>query len=230
MPSTQLSVASSSVPSYGRSNYSGQKRGRYNRNSKWSNKRWSTAPGGQSGGTITKISQVTNLGYITVTNLDVVGQYEFKLNDLPNDTDFEGIFDMYRIVKVILHFIPLNNAIDIYGGNPVAVQSGGMLYTCKDYNDINNPATVNEVAAYQTCKFTPSYEKHVRSIKPLLVPTDYVAGATIPFNPPNSTWVPIDKDEQPYAGIKYGINASPDGTRIKYQVIAQYHVEFKNIK
>ena len=128
---------------------------------------------------------------------------------------------MYRIVKVILHFIPLNNAIDIYGGNPPAVQSGGMLYTCKDYNDINNPATVSEVASYQTCKFTPSYEKHVRSIKPLLLAEDE-SGGNIPFQPANSTWVPITKDAQPYCGIKYGINASPDATRIKFQVIGQY--------
>ena len=108
---SQLTVASAGVPTY-TPRFSGRKR-KFNQPSKWSNKRWSLAPGGQAGGAITKIQQVTNLGYITCTNLDVTGQYEFKLSDLPNNTDFQGVFDMYRIVKVILHFIPLNNAIDI---------------------------------------------------------------------------------------------------------------------
>jgi len=225
---SQLTVASAGVPTFNAPRFSGRKR-KFNQPSKWANKRWATAPTGQMGGAITRIQQVTNLGHITVTNLDVTGQYEFKLADLPNNTDFQGVFDMYRIVKVILHFIPLNNAIDITGGVASGVQSGGMLYTCKDYNDVNNPATVSEVASYQTCKFTPSYEKHVRSIKPLLFAEDE-SGGNIPFQPANSTWVPINKDAQFYCGIKYGINASPDATRIKYQVIGQYHVEFKNVK
>ena len=225
---SQLTVASAGVPTLNAPRFSGRKR-KFSQPSKWANKRWATAPTGQMGGAITRIQQVTNLGYITCTNLDVTGQYDFKLEDLPNNHDFQTVFDMYRIVKVILHFIPLNNAIDIYGGNPPAVQSGGMLYTCKDYNDVNNPATVSEVASYQTCKFTPSYEKHVRSIKPLLFSEDE-SGGNIPFQPANSTWIPITKDGLTYCGIKWGINASPDATRIKYQVIGQYHVEFKNVK
>ena len=124
---SQLTVASAGVPTLNAPRFSGRKR-KFSQPSKWANKRWATAPTGQMGGAITRTQQVTNLGYITCTNLDVTGQYDFKLEDLPNNHDFQTVFDMYRIVKVILHFIPLNNAIDIYGGNPPASKWGNALH------------------------------------------------------------------------------------------------------
>ena len=64
------------------------------------------------------VQQVTNFGYITATNVDVHNAYTFKLNDLPNHADLEATFDQYRFKKVVIHFIPLNNAIDVKDATP----------------------------------------------------------------------------------------------------------------
>lgn len=190
--------------------------------------RWTKAPRGQMGGTIQKIQQVTNLGYLTITNADAFGAFSFKLADLPNSADLQGVYDMYRFVKIVVHFIPLNNAIDIKDPSST-LQAAGVLYSSKDYNDVTVPVNASEVASYQTCKFTPTYDKHIRSIKPKLIPQDLESQAVINFTPTNP-WVPTVNDNAIWAGLKFAINHSPDNSRIKYQVLCYYHIEFKNVK
>ena len=69
----------------------GQKRRNYNYPSKYFVKKWNQAPGGQNGGTITKIRQVTNLGFIQTTDVsgDAVDCFAFRLRDLPNHEDYK---------------------------------------------------------------------------------------------------------------------------------------------
>ena len=59
---SQLTVASAGVPTY-TPRFSGRKR-KFNQPSKWSNKRWSLAPGGQAGGAITKINKLPILAIL----------------------------------------------------------------------------------------------------------------------------------------------------------------------
>ena len=191
--------------------------------------KWSTAPRGQMGGNVPySIQQVTNFGYITATNADVHNAYTFKLNDLPNHADLEATFDQYRFKKVVIHFIPLNNVLDIKDATP-ASQSAGMLGTAKDYNDANAPATANEVFSYQNCKFSPTYERHVRSLKPKLLIQEDGGFGGFGFNPTNP-WVPTAYNAVEWCGVKYSILHSPDNTRVKYQVMCVYHIEFQNVK
>lgn len=193
--------------------------------------KWSTAPRGQMGGNVPyNIQQTTNFGYITATNADVHNTYTFKLQDLPNHADLEATFDSYRFKKVVIHFVPLNNSVPIYdGGNAPAVESGGIIGTAKDYNDANAPATANEVFSYQNCKFSPTYQTHVRSLKPKLLIQEDAGFGSFGFNPTNP-WVPTVYNALEWCGIKYSILHSPDNTRIKYQVICVYHIEFQNVK
>ena len=210
----------------------GQKRRTYNYPSKYYIKKWSTAPGGQNGGTITRIRQVTNLGYINTTNngTDKCDTYAFRLADLPNHADYEAMYDMYRIVKVIVHFIPMFTQAAVSSTGQLM---GTILYTAKDYNDINAPASADEVAAYQTCKFTSSLERHVRSIKPMLVaktiPSGEDVAQTIPYSPDPNAWINIDNINEYYAGLKCALRGMIN-TAQGLWVEAEYHVEFKNIK
>lgn len=225
MPRSQL------TQTYGK-RLTGQKRRNYNYPSKYFVKKWNQAPGGQNGGTITKIRQVTNLGFIQTTDVsgDAVDCFAFRLRDLPNHEDYKYMYDMYRIVKVIVHFLPryTNANISANGGIKTSI-----LYTAKDYNDINSPANADEVAAYQTAKFSLSTEKHVRSIKPLLVaqtiPPEGETAQAIPYSPSPNAWINIDNDNEYYAGIKVALRATT-GYYQGFWVEAEYHVEFKNIK
>jgi len=226
MPRSQLTSTN------GKSRLTGQKRRQYNYPSKYAQKKWNYAPYGQMGGSIiTRIQQVTYLGDVTAVAADVLENYSFRLADLPNHTDFQALYDMYRIVKVVLFFTPLSNqsAFSATGSNRV-----GMMYTCKDYNSIDAPASVNEILSFQTCKFTPCYEKHVRSIKPQLVAKTIPPGEdiaqTIPYSPSGNPWINIDNESEYYASIKMGIVHSGSNTSLGFSVNAIYHVEFKNVK
>jgi len=233
MPRTQLT---STAGKYGTSGYrlTGQKRRMYNYPSKYYSKKWSSAPGGQAGGTpITRIRQVTNLGFIQASTTDFLDCYAFRLLDLPNHADYQAMYDMYRIVKVIIHFIPFYNTCPVSGST--GQNKASILYTAKDYNSIDAPANADVVASYQTCKFSSTLEKHVRSIKPLLVAKTIPPGAdaaqTLPYSPPNNVWINIDNDNEYYAGIKVALRASASGgANNGFYVEAEYHVEFKNIK
>ena len=74
MPRSQL------TQTYGK-RLTGQKRRNYNYPLKYYFKKWNQAPGGQNGGTITKIRQVTNLGFIQTTDVsgDAMDCYAFPV-------------------------------------------------------------------------------------------------------------------------------------------------------
>ena len=67
------------IVTYGK-RLTGQKRRNYNYPSKYYFKKWNQAPGGQNGGIITKIRQVTNLGFIQTTDVsgDTVDCFAFR--------------------------------------------------------------------------------------------------------------------------------------------------------
>lgn len=190
--------------------------------------KWGSVPRGQAGGTVTRIKQVVGFGTATsVATTDTLGAYSFRLADLPNAADLVKMFDYYRIDKVQIHFIPDASNIPTVGG--AAVQKRCYLYTAKDYNDATTPTLITDVMQYQTCKFTPYLEKHVRSIKPQTQATN-VDGTVSIAN--NSSWVSTGSPNVKWYGLKVGISANGNsaGSVQSYIVHCVYYLSFKNIQ
>ena len=141
-----------------------------------------------------------------------VGAFDFRLDVLPDYTDFTNLFQAYRITKVKLEWRPeyteLTDAALV--SNAVNVNFNSAV----DPTNANSPASVDEVTQYQSCKSTGITRPHKRT----LVPSILMGGVT-PCNCSISTQSP---SERHYA-IKYGI--PPTGVAMTFRCVATYYLE-----
>jgi len=133
----------------------------------------------------------------------------FKLNDLPNPTDFTNLFDSYRInwVKLTLTFQGSSTALyDTYFNNMPLMF---MAYT--DYDDSNPPASslagwqsVQEVAMAK--RFTVSNKGRntfTFYIKPRVAIETFRDGLTTGYSSVNNRWCDCQYDDIAHYGFKY---------------------------
>jgi len=184
-----------------------------------------TAPPSQNINRIVKMKRHCDFLNIPLTNIGgAAGAFTFELSDLPAYTELTALYDQYRIDGVLLTFYPRQTSVT---NNTLFDQVKGeaKLFTCIDYNDLNPPATADEVRQYESCKVTSLIKEHTVYVKkPLFVNTsgqntsDFVSTAN-----PSTRWY----------GCKY--YAEPPGmtsatAQFFYSVEAVFYLSFKNIK
>lgn len=202
---------------------------------KYQKTKWNSAPTGQAGGTVTRIKQVVQFpDFVSAAaNVDpVLTAFTFQLSDLDQVSTFADLYDMWRIDKIVMNFMP------VYNCNPPIVEGtagtgtktgGGLLFTAKDYTNGDAPTSAQDVIQYQTVKWTPSYEPHWRSIKPQ--PIFEVEGVVQPLVNNKNVWYSTDDTTGAYAGIKVAYVPSPiSGVEQRFQIVTTYHLSFKNVK
>lgn len=181
--------------------------------------KWATAPSGQMGGTIHRVQQIVNIGTFTSTTATpVLSSVTFSFNTLPNATDFEGMYDQYRVDKMTVHFVPACNFVS-------QSYQCGMLYTAKDYNNAVSPSTGNAVLEYQSAKISPSYEHHYRSLIPSCNAVDALGNTLMQGRP----WVPITSTTTSWYGVKYAMICPYAATTFSMQIFVTVHLSFKNV-
>jgi len=95
----------------------------------------------------TRILTYSNQAY---TPLSFASATDFSLSYLSSPGDFTNLFDVHKIWKVEITFIPKYNSSDFSsGGSAYGLPT---IYIAEDRNDKTVPATVNELREYATCK------------------------------------------------------------------------------
>lgn len=163
-------------------------------------------------------------GEIYPTNVTpLLGAINFSLSDLPNSTEFTGLYDMYKINCVKLTFLPqqtVNNSL----GTVNNANASTRFFSAIDYNDGSSPGSIDELRQYQSCKMTPILRPHKRVIfKPKILDTN---GFSI------SPWMSTASPNANYFGLKYGIEPmdSSTTTTMIFSVEAKMYLSFKNVK
>lgn len=158
------------------------------------------------------------------------GAIEFRLNELPDFSDFTNLFDKYRIKGVQITIVPRVNS---YDANPNATLVGmPMVHTAIDYNDSTAPANVQELMQYDTYKRTQGFSPHTRYFKPrvsnevfrTLVQTSYAMGS-------GNQWLDCTTSgaDLPHFCLKWRIdNCSQDPT--SFLVYKTFYLEFLGTK
>jgi hypothetical protein len=176
------------------------------------------------GGTITRVKQTFVAGNITVTagGAASFGLDSFSLNNLPNDAEYKGIYDLYRFDKVTIHYISNQSAPSVNVAASPAT-SGCLLFTAKNYGGVS-PASANTVLEYETCKVTGANQDQIRSVIPRLLVNGVSTSAK------SGTWVPTIDDSLLWYGIAYALTAPSIATTVcRYDVVVTYHMSFKNM-
>lgn len=165
------------------------------------------------------------LGVTPVSNVaPTLYTIDFRLNQLPNYTEFTDLYDQYKINAVKLSFLPSQTqSISLSSTNN---STQGRFFSAIDYNDANSPVSIDELRQYQSCKWTSMYRPHKRFFRPKI--QDRGASYT-----PGKPWINCTSPDQQYLALKVGIeptNATAPSTSLYYNVEAKFYMSFKNVK
>lgn len=157
---------------------------------------------------------------------DVFGAIDFRLNQLPNATDFTNLYDQYKIRGVKIMLIPRGNNSDVITG-ATSGQSMG-VFSALDYDDVTPPTSIAQLCEYQNMKMTRSTSIHSRYFVPkpqinLLV----AGGGTSPAL--SGQWIDTALGVAPHYGFKYALQQLPNGTQL-YDIKYTFYLAFKNVR
>jgi len=148
---------------------------------------------------------------ITTTGLVAnVGVFNFSLNDLPNYTEFTGLFDLYKIERIEIEWTPeyteltdaslASNAVNVYFNT--AIDPAG-----------NAPASVDDVLQYRSLHSTAITKHHKREFTPA-----YLMDGIIPA----ACYISCASPSSNLYGVVYGIPAT--GVAMTFRSRARFHL------
>lgn len=142
--------------------------------------------------------------------------FNFSLDVLPDFSDFTNLFDMYRIAKVEIEWLPeyteLTDAALV--SNAVNVRFNSAI----DLSNSTAPSTVNEILQFQQLKSTSITQKHSRSWQPTFLMNDLI---------PCKCWIPTAAHSVPHLGIKVAL--TPTGVAMAFRSRVKLYIECANV-
>ena len=165
-----------------------------------------------------------------------LGTIHFKLNDLSDYARFTAMYEFFKINAVQINLVPASNVTN-YQSVADFDQSAhsNRCFTVFDYQDKNNPTSVDDLRRYNNCKYTPNNMVHQRYLHPKVNVTIDEDGpgvanyalAVMPKNP----WISTDNNACEWFGVKYAIeHATLTVATGLYIVECKYYLSFKNKK
>jgi len=142
--------------------------------------------------------------------------FVFNLSQVPNSTDFTNLFDMYRITKIQIDWVPeytqLSDAAPL--SNAVNVRFNSAI----DLTNFLAPTSVNEVLEFQQLASTGITKPHQRAWQPT-----FLMGGLVPC----TCWLPTTSPTERHYGLKIGVPAT--GVAMVFRARVKYFVECANV-
>jgi len=142
--------------------------------------------------------------------------FVFTLDSLPAYTDFTRLFDMYRIKKIEIDWVPeyteLTDAALI--SNAANVRFNSTI----DLTDASAPASVDEVLQYQQLLSSGITKPHKRVWNPTFLMSGII---------PCSCWLPTSAPSERHYGLKVAI--PPTGVAMTFRSRCRLFVECSNV-
>jgi len=163
-----------------------------------------------------RISEDTIFNVVTDGINPYLSAFTFSLSQLPNYSDFTNLFDMYRITKISIDWVPeyteLTDAALV--SNAVNVRFNSAI----DLTDQLAPGSVNEVLQFQQLKSSGITQTHSRSWIP-----SFLMGGLVPC----TCWLPTTSPAERHYGLKIGIPAT--GVAMTFRARVRLNVECANV-
>lgn len=165
-----------------------------------------------------------NLGGIVSVgiNTPTLTSFTFKLDNVPNVSDFTALFDQYKMTKIELFFKLMqdpsaqNNAQSWYP----------TMYYCVDHDDATAPTSINDLLQHgrtqQRIMKPNSYIKVV--IKPAVLFEVARGTGTTTVSPQWNQWIDMAHVDTLHYGLKYAFDNSFNiNPNYSVEVFAKYH-------
>lgn len=163
---------------------------------------------------------------------DVPYAMYFKLDDLPNYTEFASLYDSYRIDKVVLHFVPTSTVAEPEG---TASSSTTSMVVYNDHDDAVNPssqADAMERQGHRLINLTNSSRGFIKhTVRPRAAMGSGNAIMTGKYQ-----WFDCGVPTTPFYGVKLWIhqatntNVTADCPAFTMQIYATYYLSLKTYR
>lgn len=151
----------------------------------------------------------------------------FKLTDLPNSAAFSTMFDQYRIMAVVLKYVPYITANatmtagDVFNANHVI----GM-----DFNDAIAPGSSDDVYKLKYHKTFALCRYFNYKVKPRTEQSLYNTALTTGYgNASRKVWIDTASGSIPYYGLKLYITNASIAVPFIGELYLTYYCQFRNI-
>lgn len=136
----------------------------------------------------------------------------FSLDKLPSYTEFDTLYDRYKITTVIVKFQLISNPdANYFPGNNTTANADNWypkLWYYPDYDDNTAPTSLDEVKQNARAKhfvLKPNREFTVK-VKPAVNIQTYRTETTTGYSPKWNQWIDIAQVNVPHYGLKYWID------------------------
>jgi len=152
------------------------------------------------------------------------------LADLPGYTEFQAVFDAYRIRRLTWHFYPSQGTVsEIDGGIP---HTGGiaLLTTAIDYNDKVAPTTNAELLEYGSCKtLCMNAPRSISYVPRIQVGASDSSLGIVSSMESGPRWLSTDQPKIEHYGLKWFLESNTSGN-VQMNCYLTAEVDFKMTK
>lgn len=162
---------------------------------------------------------------ISVDNLfNYTNHWGFTLGQLPDASNFTGLYDEYKINKVVLKILPkFSQTLQSATSNQL-----GQILTAIDYDDANSlpqATCIDEISQYQSFRIHPGN----RPVTRVIVPKVELTGSGVQA-PKSRQWLDCDNTTSLHNGLKIVLpKLSASGTTMNYDVLVTHYMSFRNV-
>lgn len=177
-----------------------------------------------------KRSVYTPNAYTSNNLTDVFFAQVFRLNDLPNFTEFQNLYDQYCIKGVKVTLMPkFDTATQTgTGTTPTAQHVMNRVVSCLDYDDNTALTNIGEALQYQNHKMSKGIRDHSRYFKPKALLEAYGGIGQTHYMPKSNMWIDIANANTPHYALKWVITSCP--LNLQYDMKVDYYLAFKNVR
>lgn len=145
------------------------------------------------------------LGLYTPANnvTDLNQALTFNIDQVQNFVHLTGMYDMFRINKVVCTFRPVCTEVSFAN----AFAYPGKLLVVRDYDDNTALTSQDQYYQYRDCKMIPlaSGRKLSIGITPATLSAMYQSGVATAYSPKYKQWIDNANSPTPHYGIKFGM-------------------------
>lgn len=164
---------------------------------------------------------------LTVTAASIgLGSQTYKLSDVPNSGDFQNLFDLFRINKVAVRFIPKFTGTSASSGNLDAL---GQFVSVLDFTDADTPVNINQLLEYENVRRSKLSSVHRRVFCPSVSMIGYKGPFTNSYAPRWKQWVNMTDVATLHYGLKFAVD-NQGGSAIDYDVYTTLYFSCRQVK
>lgn len=158
--------------------------------------------------------------------------YSFSLNDMPGFTEFQALYDQYKIKAVKVSLFPKFSQSE--GPDATMLNSNNLpqVMSILDYDSLATPWLISDLVQYQNLKVSRGNRVHTRYLKPRNLIQMYNGIASTGYAVSRSMWLDTSNSSIPHYGLYGIVDTSQVGTgvRVVYDVKIDYYIAVKNVK